>query len=244
MTDFLNSFRPSFKSIDLINLIAVLLSIILYFLSFLQPQNSMYIPFLSSFVNFPKGNGIITDNKSIGYFIIAYPFILFILKMVVKISHSENLNDLKYFSCLCISFTSLFLTMAISNFLSRFIGFPTPNFYSECGESQFSTCKKSTLIRFSLFKSYPSLEISYQMAILMNFAFTLKLFSSIFNPLYVILLGLGFHVGALRINSYQNHPTDVILSILIGFIVPYYLWNMKKSDLCNTCHHNMPKIYN
>lgn len=229
LTNCYEKIKAFFESLDIINFAAVILSFALYFLSFLGPQNEMYIPQNDSTVNFPKSTELKLYENILYLYIIFFPLILLILKLVCKFILPKHFHNFKYFTCLWISFASTFVSLAITNYLRHFIGMPKPDTYFVCGyDPYYGKCLKKGVNKLVLFISYPSFESVISISIMTNLAFILQFICYLFNPLYLLFLFFGIYLGAKSIKLFNSHPSDVSAALLIGFIVPYYFWNHSK----------------
>lgn len=229
LTNCNEKIKDFLHSLDVINLAAVIFSFVLYVLSFLGPQNEMFIPKNDSTLNFPISTELKLYENILYLYILFFPLFLLILKLLCRFLFPKKFQNFKYFTCLWISFSSTFLSLAITNYIRHFIGFPKPDTFFVCGYEPYNgKCQKKAINKLALFISYPSFESVISMTVMTNLAFILQFIFSFLSPLYLIIIFFGIYFASKNIKLFNSHPSDVSAALFIGFIVPYYFWNHSK----------------
>ncbi|OHT16342.1 hypothetical protein TRFO_41839 [Tritrichomonas foetus] len=228
--------------IDGNNFLAVIVSGIFLFIAENQNSNIIFISPQNPQADFP----VKTDESLISYkyfnFLIAFiPLLTFLIIKIIQYFFPFKLKPFNVFSVIWIVSSAQILTLAISIYFQKFVGWFQPVFYSKCGyNTQFGSCRElkkshddplSKEENLKYFNSYPSDKVSLAFCSAISIFFIFQKIIDVnfhIEAFLIIPVFFGIFVAAQNVSDHKNHPTDSTFGLFIGFFVSYYILKNKK----------------
>lgn len=232
------------NTFGIFELVVLILSFVLYILSFQFPQNEMHIPPKDPNANFPKSTELKFYENVLYMYVLFFPLVLLVLKIICICLTTKKIRNFKYFPCVWISLTSVFLSLSIANCIRNMVGYPKPDTFFACGyDFHIGKCQKKLTNKFTLFISYPSFESVIIMSIAMNLVSIFQFVFPLFNIPCIVFLFLGIYFGTNTIKHFNSHPEDVSAALFVGFLVTNFIWNNAKNRISVKVEQNYTSMY-
>lgn len=214
------------KDIDFLDSCFAIISLILWQVFQTKNPDPIYVPPDYSSVNFPLAKQS-TITKQFLERIIYFVSLLFIsLFYILSNKFPSKFPRFKLFPSIWFLIISNSLPLFINCYLKSYVGWPRPDMYQVCGyNSNYETCNSTK--KDKEFLSWPSYHSTQAMSGATYLAFFIQKFGGqflLFNILGIVMFFLAFLTSSTRIKEYYHHPDDVTAGLLIGFVIPFFVW--------------------
>lgn len=225
------SVRRIIRYIDVPHMLLAVAMLALTKLSMRTPVNPMFIPPNDASVLYPKSDShFLTKNTLEDMLFIATLSTIAVL-YIASVFLDGIVNRFNIFTGVWMCLITIGLSNSFCAFFKGYVGWPRPDTYTVCGvNTTYATCKYKK--RDKQFISWPSthstLAMSYSTYLSLFVQKAIKQNFILVDILCILPFFFGFYVGSTRIKDYKHHPDDVTAGLLIGSLVPFFLWKTQK----------------
>lgn len=139
-----------------------------------------------------------------------------------------------FFTALWLCLVSVGVTSAFCAFFKSFVGRPRPDTYAVCGlNTTHATCaaRRPDKQYISWPSSHAAHAVSYCAFLALFAQRAIRARCAALDAIGVGALFFGVYVSATRVRDHRHHPDDVTAGILLGALIPHFLWRTHRRIL-------------
>lgn len=218
------------KSVDIPNLVCMVVTIIAFIAANYVPVKQLYVPENDSLSSFPYPGKEQISTIVCAVIVIVIGIVLIIAFYFISWKVKRYFNQFNPFTAVYTFITVIAVTNVCVNIFKSYVGRPRPDLYARCGTgASINNCPGQTKkVAKDEFKSFPSGHSATAMSGLFFIALfiqkcvkTRKLWVTTLCFLFILL---AFYIGATRIRDYKHHTDDVLAGFFVGFLFCYIIW--------------------